>query len=91
MGAHGGRWNAVPMDVDGTKGFLVADARGRRVGQVECPMYGTAPEVPDALAVRSGHVIHRHYIVPTAAIDEIDERSHVVGLTLRRNELQRFL
>jgi hypothetical protein len=54
-------------------------------------MYGTAPEVPDALAVRSGHVIHRHYIVPTAAIDEIDDESRVVGLTLRRNELQRFL
>jgi hypothetical protein len=54
-------------------------------------MYGTAPEVPDALAVRSGHVIHRHYIVPAAAIGEIDDRSRVVGLTLRRSELQRFL
>jgi hypothetical protein len=79
------------VDVEQATGFLVADARGRPVGHVECPMYGTAPEVPDALAVRSGHVIHRHYIVPAAAIDEIDDRSHVVALMVRRNELQRFL
>jgi hypothetical protein len=79
------------MDVERTTGFFVADARGRPVGHVECPMYGTAPKVPDALAVRSGRVIHRHYIVPAAAIEEIDGRSHVVGLMVRRNELQRFL
>ena len=35
-------------------GFLVADRDGKVVGRVECPMYGTAPDVPDALAVRSG-------------------------------------
>jgi hypothetical protein len=91
MGAWRRRWNGVPVDVDQTPGFLVADARGRPVGHVECPMYGTAPEVPDALAVRSGHVIQRHYIVPAAAIGEIDGQRRVVGLTLRRSELQRFL
>jgi hypothetical protein len=74
-----------------TEGFLVADARGQPVGHVECPMYGTAPDVPDALAVRSGHLIHRHFMVPAAAIDAIDDRSHVIGLRLQRNKLQRFL
>lgn len=81
----------LSMDVDQTKGFLVADARGQTVGHVECPMYGSAPTVPDALAVRAGRLIQRHFIVPTEAIDEVDDRSHVVALTLRRNELQRFL
>ena len=61
------------------------------MGHVECPMYGTVPEVPDALAVRSGHLLHRHYIVPAAAIGDIDDNKRVVGLTLRRNELRRFL
>ena len=42
-----------------TSGFLVADVRGRLVGRVECPMYGTAPDVPDALAVRSGFLARR--------------------------------
>ena len=42
-------------DVDRrTIGFLVADARGRLVGRVQSPMYGTRPDEPDALAVRSG-------------------------------------
>jgi hypothetical protein len=35
--------------VQDTSGFLVADARGRTVGRVECSMYGTAPDEPDAL------------------------------------------
>lgn len=54
-------------------------------------MYGTAPDVPDALAVRSGHLIHRHFMVPAVAIDAIDDRSRVIGLRLQRNQLQRFL
>ena len=91
MGAERSGCQGLSVDVERTTGFLVADARGRPVGHVECPLYGTAPKVPDALAVRSGHVIHRHYIVPAAAIGEIDDRSRVVELTLRRNELQRFL
>ena len=42
------------MDLRHTTGYLVADAQGRIVGRVECPMYGTSPETPDALSVRSG-------------------------------------
>jgi hypothetical protein len=76
--------------VQDTSGFLVADARGRAVGRVECSMYGTGPDEPDALAVRSGVVIHRHFIVPTTAIEAIDDRSQVVGLRLDRDQLQRF-
>ena len=43
--------SALAVDLRRTAGFLVADARGRIVGRVECPMYGTSPEEPDALSV----------------------------------------
>jgi hypothetical protein len=74
-----------------TAGFLVADVRGRLVGRVECPMYGGAPGEPDALAVRSGMLGRRRFIVPTASIDAIDAGSRVIGLALERDKLQRFL
>jgi membrane protein YdbS with pleckstrin-like domain len=54
-------------------------------------MYGTAPDEPDALAVRSGVLIRQHFIVPTSAIEAIDDRSQVIGLRLEREQLQRFL
>ena len=34
--------STVALDLRSVKGFLVADARGRVVGRVESPMYGTA-------------------------------------------------
>src|ERR1041384_8714672 len=43
---------ALPIS-DQPPGYLVADSNGRLVGRVECAMYGTQPEVPDALAVHS--------------------------------------
>ena len=42
--------SSVAFDLRSVKGFVVADARGRFVGRVEAPMYGTQPDVPDALA-----------------------------------------
>ena len=77
--------------IDETAGFLVADVRGRPVGRVECPMYGTAPGEPDALAVRSGLIVRRHFVVPAAAIEAIDDGSRVIGLRLASEDLQRFL
>jgi hypothetical protein len=79
----------VPLEE--TNGFLVADVRGRIVGKVLSPMYGTRPGEPDALAERSGRLFRRHFIVPAAAIAAIDGRSNVIGLRLERSELQRFL
>lgn len=86
-----GRRGAGYEDSNGTAGFLVADVRGRLVGRVECPMYGSAPDKPDALAVRSGVLRRRHFIVPTAAIDAVDKGAQVVGLRLASEDLQRFL
>jgi hypothetical protein len=77
--------------IDETAGFLVADVRGRLVGRVECPMYGTATGEPDALAVRSGMIVRRHFVVPAAAIEVIDYGSRVMSLRLASEDLQRFL
>ena len=78
-------------DLRWLNGFLVADHEGRVVGRVECPMYGTAPDVPDALSVRSGFLARRRRVVPAEAIDQIDGRSGVIGLSVERDSLRSFL
>jgi hypothetical protein len=79
------------MNLDQTRGFLVADARGRIVGKVECPMYGRGADVPDALAVRSGFLARRRRLVPAETIVEIDGRSRVIGLGVEREAIRSFL
>jgi hypothetical protein len=79
------------MDLRGTAGFLVADAKGRIVGTVECPMYGTSPEVPDALSVRSGWLARRRRIVPAESIEQIDDGTKVIGLRVDREAIRTFL
>ena len=68
-----------------TIGFLVADAKGKIVGTVEGPMYGSAPDVPDAISVRSGFLSRRRSLVPADAISEIDSRTGVIGLSVDRD------
>ena len=77
------------IDLTSTTGYLVADVRGRVVGKVEAPMYGTSPDVPDALAVRRGFM-RRRRIVPAEAITAIDGRSGVIGLRLVRESIRSF-
>ena len=79
------------MNLDRTIGFLVADARGRIVGKVECPMYGRVKDVPEALAVRSGFLSRRRRLVPAETIVEIDDRSRVIGLGVDREAIRSFL
>ena len=74
-----------------TTGYIVADSEGRVVGRVEAPMYGTEPDVPDALAVRSGFLSRRRRLVPADAIDQIDSRSGVIGLSVGRDAVLSFL
>ena len=83
--------NAIAYDLRGTRGYLVADNRGRLVGRVECAMYGTEPDIPDALAVRTGFFARRRRLVPAEAIEQIDGRSRVIGLSVERDGLRRFL
>jgi len=79
------------VNLDHTVGFLVADARGRIVGKVEAPMYGRVENVPDALAVRAGFLSRRRRLVPAETIVEIDDRSRVIGLGVKREAIRSFL
>jgi hypothetical protein len=77
----------------GTGGYLVADSRGRVLGKVECAMYGTAPDVPDALAVKPGFgfLSRKRRIVPVESIEQIDGSSKVIGLRVERDAIRSFL
>jgi len=83
--------SALPLNLTATTGYLVADNRGRVVGRVECPMYGTLPDVPDALSVRSGFLSRHRRLVPADTIAEVDPASRVVGLRVAREAIRRFL
>ena len=83
--------STLAIDLTATSGFLVADNRGRLVGRVECPMYGTRPDEPDALAVRSGLFSRRRRLVPAETIDQIDGLSGVIGLRVERESIKSFL
>jgi hypothetical protein len=82
---------AVAHDLTQTTGFLVADNGGRVVGTVECPMYGTYPDIPDALSVRGGRFSRQRRLVPADTIAEIDRKSGVVALRVARDAIRRFL
>jgi hypothetical protein len=83
--------SAVAIDLRRTAGYLVADARGRLVGTVECPMYGTSPETPDALSVRSGWLARRRRLVSADSIEQVDDGAKVIGLRVERESIRRFL
>ena len=83
--------SALAIDLRRTAGFLVADAKGRVVGTVECPMYGTSPEEPDALSVRSGFFARRRRLVPAESIEQIDDGTKVIGLRVDRESIRTFL
>jgi hypothetical protein len=82
---------AARPDLLRTIGYLVADAKGRVVGRVEAPMYGSAPDVPDALSVRSGRFNRGRRLVPADAISKIDARTGVIGLSVDRDAVLTFL
>ena len=83
--------SALAVDLRTTAGFLVADAKGRIVGRVECPMYGTSAETPDALSVRSGFFARRRRLVPAESIEQIDNGTKVIGLRVERGSIKTFL
>ena len=83
--------SALAYDLRRTTGYIVADRRGRLVGKVECPMYGSRPDEPDALSVRSGFFARRRRLVPADAIEQIDGASGVIGLRVEREAIRSFL
>ncbi len=54
-------------------------------------MYGSAPDVPDAVSVRSGFFSRGRRLVPADAISEIDNRTGVIGLSVDRDAVLTFL
>ena len=82
--------SALAPDLRDTAGYLVADARGRIVGRVECPMYGTSPETPDALSVKSGW-LGRRRLVAVESIEQVDDGAKVIGLRVDREAVPTFL
>jgi hypothetical protein len=83
--------SALAIDLRRTAGFLVADAQGRLVGRVECPMYGTSPETPDALSVKSGWLGRRRRLVAVDSIEQVDNGAKVIGLRVDREAVRTFL
>jgi hypothetical protein len=83
--------SALSLNLTATTGYLVADNRGRVVGKVECPMYGTLPDIPDALAVKSGFLSRQRRLVPADTIADVDPATRVVGLRVAREAIRRFL
>ena len=83
--------SALAIDLRRTTGYIVADRQGRLVGKVECPMYGTAPDVPDALSVKAGLFSRRRRLVPADTIEQIDGASRVIGLRVDREAIRSFL
>ncbi len=83
--------STLAYDLRRTTGYIVADSRGRVLGKVEAPMYGTRPDEPDAVAVRKGFFTRRRHLVPVDAIEQIDGTSGVIGLRIPREHIQSFL
>ena len=81
--------SALELDLRSTVGFLVADAAGRLLGRVECPLYGTRPDEPDALSVRSRFFTRRR-LVPADVIEQVDPQSRVIGLRVERDQIRTF-
>jgi hypothetical protein len=52
-------------------------------------MYGTAPDEPDALAVKAGLFSRR--LVAADSIDSIDGANGVIGLRVERESIPTFL
>jgi hypothetical protein len=82
---------SVEVDLRTTVGFQVADAAGRLLGRVECPMYGTRPDEPDALSVRARRFFASRRMVPADVISEIDGAGRRIDLRVDRDALPRFL
>ena len=83
--------SALAHDLTETNGYLVADKSGRVIGRVECPMYGTQPDIPDALSVRGGFLSRRRRMVPAETIDEVDGLSNVITLRVGSDAIRSFL
>jgi hypothetical protein len=54
-------------------------------------MYGTQPDIPDALSVRGGFLSRRRRMVPAETIDVVDGLSNVIKLRVGSDAIRSFL
>ena len=84
--------SALAVDLRSTAGFLVADAKGRIVGRVECPMYGTlARRRPTRSRSAPAFSPAAGGSCPAESIEQIDDGSRVIGLRVERDSIRTFL
>jgi hypothetical protein len=69
-------------------GFLVVDVRGRVAGRVERSPRSEPGESPGTVAIRLGLLRVRRCLLPPDSIEQIDERSKVIGLAIDRKALR---
>ena len=79
------------FDLRRATGFVVTDRQGQFVGKVECPMYGSSPDRPDALCVRAGLLSLHRLLVPAEAIDDVDPERGAIRLSISRERVRAFL
>ena len=72
------------------EGFTV-DSPAGRIGVVEGLRYRSLLERPDALAVRSGFLGHRHLLVPVSQVAEIAPSKGLIRLSTAPNGARRGL
>ena len=75
------------VDLSRAVGFLVVDARGRPVGRVGEFVSGTLPDTPAGIALHYGLFPRRRCLVPLEVIDQVDDRTRVVGLRVPRETI----
>jgi hypothetical protein len=75
-------------DVGRLSGFLVVDLRGRVVGRVGKPWFGSTRQSPRGLIVRYGFLGLRHCLVAPDLIEQIDGGAKVIGLRSGRKALR---
>jgi hypothetical protein len=76
-----------PNVLAATRGYLVADARGRIVGRVE--EADVRPEAPPRLTVRGRLPWRTLRIVTVSDIDDVDSANEVIALRVERELLRR--
>ena len=75
-------------DLRRLSGFLVVDLRGRVVGRVRKPWFGSSERSPRALTVRYGFLGLRRCLVTLDLIEQIDGSAKVIGLRAGRKALR---
>lgn len=62
------------------RGYRVVSAAGKTIGVLDGLRYGRHADYPDELLLRAGVLRRRERVLPFAAVQAVDPRTHVVRL-----------